>query len=87
LVEWLPSGIRQPFTETLRLSFQNFFIGQIILATCMASALIPTFLWLRVPFGLLFGLTIGLMALVPFGGSVGIASVTLLVMLQNVWLG
>lgn len=87
LVEWLPSSIRQPFTETLRLSFQNFFIGQIILATCMAAALIPTFLWLRVPFGLLFGLTIGLMALVPFGGSVGIASVTLLVMLQNVWLG
>jgi predicted PurR-regulated permease PerM len=87
LVEWLPSSIRQPFTETLRLSFQNFFIGQLILATCMASALIPIFLWLRVPFGLLFGLTIGLMALVPFGGSVGIASVTLLVMLQNVWLG
>ena len=87
LVDWLPTNIRQPFTQTLRLSFQNFFLGQIILATCMASALIPIFLWLRVPFGLLFGLTIGLMALVPFGGSVGIASVTLLVMLQNVWLG
>lgn len=87
LVEWLPAPARQPFTQTLRLSFQNFFIGQLILATCMASALIPTFLWLKVPFGLLFGLTIGFMALVPFGGTVGIALVTLLVMLQNVWLG
>uniref|UniRef100_UPI0025B5F059 AI-2E family transporter n=1 Tax=Trichocoleus desertorum TaxID=1481672 RepID=UPI0025B5F059 len=87
LVEWLPTPARQPFTQTLRLSFQNFFIGQLILATCMASALIPTFLWLKVPFGLLFGLTIGFMALVPFGGTVGIALVTLLVTLQNVWLG
>jgi predicted PurR-regulated permease PerM len=40
-----------------------------------------------VPFGLLFGLTIGTMALIPFGGTVGIISVTLLVALQNIWLG
>lgn len=87
LVDWLPPKVQQPFSQTLRLSFQNFFIGQLILATCMGSALILIFLGLRVPFGLLFGLTIGIMALVPFGGSVGIATVTLLVALRNVWLG
>lgn len=87
LVQWLPARIQQPFSQTLRLSFQNYFIGQLIIGTFMASALIPTFLILKVPFGLLFGLTIGTMALVPFGGSVGIALVTLLVMLQNFWLG
>ncbi|OUL20775.1 AI-2E family transporter [Nostoc sp. T09] len=87
LVEWLPSRFREPFSQTVRLSFQNFFITQLILSTCMASALIPTFLWLKVPFGLLFGLTIGIMALVPFGGSVGIALTTLLVSLQDVWMG
>ncbi|HEY9845342.1 MAG TPA: AI-2E family transporter, partial [Candidatus Caenarcaniphilales bacterium] len=75
------------FSQTLRLSFQNYFIGQLILATCWSFALIPTFLVLKVPFGLLFGLTIGSMTLVPFGGTVGIALVTLLVALQNVWLG
>jgi predicted PurR-regulated permease PerM len=53
----------------------------------MASALIPTFLWLKVPFGLLFGLSIGIMALVPFGGSVGIALTTTLVALQDFWMG
>jgi hypothetical protein len=53
----------------------------------MASALITTFLWLKVPFGLLFGLTIGIMALVPYGGTVGIATTTLLVALQDVWMG
>ncbi len=87
LVEWLPSKFRAPFSKTVRLSFQNFFITQLILSTCMASALIPTFLWLKVPFGLLFGLTIGLMALIPFGGSVGIALTTSLVSLQDVSMG
>ena len=87
LVEWLPTKFRKPFTETVRLSFQNFFLSQLILSTCMASALIPTFLWLKVPFGLLFGLTIGIMALVPYGGSVGIAVTTTLVALQDVWMG
>jgi predicted PurR-regulated permease PerM len=87
LVDWLPTKFREPLTQTVRLSFQNFFITQLILATCMASALIPTFLWLKVPFGLLFGLTIGIMALVPYGGTVGIATTTLLVALQDVWMG
>ncbi|MBE9252005.1 AI-2E family transporter [Dolichospermum sp. LEGE 00240] len=87
LVEWLPAKFRAPFSKTVRLSFQNFFITQLILSTCMASALIPTFLWLKVPFGLLFGLTIGVMALIPFGGSVGIALTTSLVSLQDVSMG
>jgi predicted PurR-regulated permease PerM len=87
LVEWLPSKFRDPFSQTVRLSFQNFFITQLILSTCMASAMIPAFLWLKVPFGLLFGLTIGIMALVPFGGSVGIALTTLLVALQDFSMG
>ncbi|NJM46131.1 MAG: AI-2E family transporter [Alkalinema sp. RU_4_3] len=87
LISWLPQKIREPFSQTLRLSFQNFFLGQMILATCLGSALTIVFLWLRVPFGLLFGLTVGTMALVPFGGSVGIILVTLLVALRDFWLG
>jgi predicted PurR-regulated permease PerM len=87
LISWLPDRVQRPFSQTLRLSFQNFFINQLIIATCMASALVPSFLWLKVPFGLLFGLTIGIMALVPFGGTVGIIIVTTLVTLQNFWLG
>jgi len=87
LIGWLPASIQQPFSQTLRLSFQNYFLGQLIVGTCWAAALIPTFLLLRVPFGLLFGLTIGTMAVIPLGGTVGIALVTLLVALQNAWLG
>jgi predicted PurR-regulated permease PerM len=87
VVGWLPERYRSPFTQTLRLSFQNFFLGQLILATCLGTAMTILLFWLRVPFGLLFGLTIGTMALVPFGGSVGIILVTLLVALRDFWLG
>jgi predicted PurR-regulated permease PerM len=83
LIEWLPKRIQKPFSDTLRLSFQNYFIGQIILATSLGLGLTSLFLLLKVPFGLLFGLTIGLMALVPFGGSTGIALVTFLVALRD----
>ncbi len=86
LVEWLPTRIQKPFSDTLRLSFQNYFLGQVIAATCMALGLTTGFLVLKIPFGLLFGLTVGLMALVPFGGSVGIALVTLLVALRDIGL-
>jgi predicted PurR-regulated permease PerM len=87
LVDWLPAKFREPFSQTVRLSFQNFFITQLIVSICMASALISTFLWLKVPFGLLFGLTIGIMALVPYGGSVGIVLTTSLVALQDFTMG
>jgi len=42
---------------------------------------------LKVPFGLLFGLTIGIMALVPFGGTVGIIMTTSVVALQDFGMG
>lgn len=87
LIEWLPKNVQKPASNTLRLSFQNYFIGQLIIATCMASGLISLFVFLNVPFGLLFGFTIGVIALVPFGGSVGIALVTLLVALRDIGLG
>ncbi len=87
LISWLPGKFRAPFSQTLRQSFEKFFLGQFILATTLGSSMTLAFLWLRVPFGLLFGLTIGTIALVPFGGSVGIALVTLLVALRDIWLG
>jgi predicted PurR-regulated permease PerM len=84
LIGWLPIRLQQPFSRTLRLSFQNYFLGQIISSTCIATGLISVFLFLKVPFGLLFGLTVGLMALVPFGGSIGIALVVFLVGLRDI---
>uniref|UniRef100_B8HKV0 Permease n=1 Tax=Cyanothece sp. (strain PCC 7425 / ATCC 29141) TaxID=395961 RepID=B8HKV0_CYAP4 len=87
LIEWLPVKIQQPFSQTIRLSFQNYFLGQLILSTCIAIGLVPTYLLLKVPFGLLFSLAIGLLTLFPFGGTVGNILVGLLVGLQDIWLG
>ncbi|MCM1981856.1 AI-2E family transporter [Lyngbya confervoides] len=87
VLEWLPAEKQDPVANTLRLSFQNYFIGQLIISISMSSALVPLFLVMQVPFGVLFGLTIGTLALIPFGGTVGILLVTLLVALQNFWLG
>ncbi len=87
LMGWLPLELREPFSRSLRRSFHRFFLGQLILSLCLSGALILVFAILRVPFGFLFGLTIGTMALVPLGGTVGIAVVTVLVTLQQAALG
>jgi len=63
-------------------SASKFLHWALIYATCMACALIPT--WLKVP---LVWLNYGIMALIPFGGTVGIVLTTVLVALQDVWLG
>jgi predicted PurR-regulated permease PerM len=71
----------------LREDFHNYFIGQATLAALLASALTLAFLALRVPLALLFGLVIGFFALFPFGTGIGVTIVSLLIALQNFWLG
>ncbi len=84
VVSLLPGQLRMPFSETLRDSFRNYFLGQFIVAAGFGTALTIWFTLLKVPFGSLFGLTVGILALVPFGGTVGVAVVTLLVALRDI---
>ncbi|NEQ43167.1 MAG: AI-2E family transporter [Leptolyngbya sp. SIOISBB] len=84
IVNWLPSKIQHLFSETLRLSFRNYFLGQFVVASLMGTTLTIIYVLLQVPFGLLFGITIGLAALIPFGGTVSIIVVTLLVGLSDI---
>lgn len=53
----------------------------------MSLALIFTFWVLQIPFGVLFGLAIGIASLIPFGEILSITSVSLLLAAQNIWLG
>ncbi|MBV9388221.1 MAG: AI-2E family transporter [Chroococcidiopsidaceae cyanobacterium CP_BM_ER_R8_30] len=82
---------RLPFSsqieETLIESFQNYFIGQVTLASLIGISMTLTFLFLRVPFGLLFGIGIGFLSLVPFGDVLGFTLVSLIVAYQDFWLG
>ncbi|MER3493069.1 MAG: AI-2E family transporter [Mastigocladus sp. ERB_26_2] len=87
LVNLLPSQIRVPFTTSLRLNFQNFFLIQLLLGLFMVVSLTPIFLILKVPFALLFAIFIGVSELIPFvGATLGIGTVTILLLLQNWWL-
>lgn len=87
LINLLPANIGIPLTKSLQLNFQNFFLSQILLGLFMVVVLTPIFLILRVPFALLFAILIGISELIPFiGATLGISTVTLLVLLQNWWL-
>ena len=87
LIHYLPPQIGLPLSASLRLNFQNFFIGQLLLGLFMVVTLIPIFLVLEVPFALLFALLIGVAELIPYiGATLGIGLVTILVLFQNWWL-
>ncbi|HLP91491.1 MAG TPA: AI-2E family transporter [Nostocaceae cyanobacterium] len=87
LINLLPNHIGTPLTKSLKLNFQNFFLSQLLLALFMVITLTPIFLFLQVPFALLFAILIGISQLIPFiGATLGIGLVIILVMLQNLWL-
>jgi len=87
LVNLLPSNIAVPLTKSLQLNFQNFFLSQLLLGLFMVITLTPIFLFLKVPFALLFAILIGISELIPFiGATLGIGFVTMLLLLQNWWL-
>ena len=87
LLEWLPLQWQSPIQDSLRSSFQGYFSGQATLAVILATALSIGFTLLDIPFGLLFGLLIGLTSAIPFGGTIAITIVSVLLAFQNVWLG
>ncbi|WP_036477378.1 AI-2E family transporter [Myxosarcina sp. GI1] len=85
--QWLPSSWSGRLQTALKQSFQNYFIGQAAIASLMSVTITIAFLLLKVPFGLLFGLGIGVLVVVPLGDIFGIVSVSLLMALKSVWLG
>ena len=85
--QWLPNNWGDRLQSSLKKSFQNYFIGQAAIALLMSFTITIAFLLLKVPFGLLFGLGIGALVLIPLGDILGIISVSLLMALKSVWLG
>ena len=83
----LPSSFGSQVQQDLEQNFKNYFIGQLALATLVGSSMTLIFLFLKVPFGLLFGVGIGFMSLIPFGDVLGFILVSLLVASQDFLLG
>ncbi|PSB10073.1 AI-2E family transporter [Pleurocapsa sp. CCALA 161] len=85
--QWLPDDWGDRVESSLKQSFENYFIGQATIALLMSISITTAFLLLKVPFGLLFGLAIGALVLIPLGDIIGIISVSLLTGLKSVGLG
>ncbi len=87
LFKWLPPHVGQAIQKSLQQNFQNYFVAQIALAGLVGVAMTATFLILKVPFGLIFGLAIAVLTLIPFGDVLGFSLVSLLVASHDFWLG
>lgn len=87
LFKRLPSRFSLTVQQSLQQNFQNYFLGQVALACLVGLSMTLAFLALRVPFGLLFGLGVGIMTLIPFGDVLSFSLVGLLVASHDFWLG
>ncbi len=87
IFEWFPASWGGQVQRSLRQNFQNYYIGQATLATLSGVSVTFAFIAMHVPFGILFGLAIGIMGLIPFGGALTVGIIAFVVALQNFWLG
>jgi predicted PurR-regulated permease PerM len=87
LFKFFPQHLATKIPQILQKTFQNYFIGQATVAATMGLTMTIAFLIIQVPFGLLFGVGVGVMALFPFGGALSIVVISFLVSLKSVWLG
>lgn len=87
ILSWLPAQWGSQIRQYLPQNFERYIAGQVTLAIIIAIAQTANLLILGVPVAQLFGFGIGAGSLIPFGGTVVIVLVSLLLALQKVWLG
>ncbi|MGH7999747.1 MAG: AI-2E family transporter [Brasilonema sp.] len=86
LFKKFPLSFSQQLRQSVQQNFQNYLIGQVVLAFLMGVSLTILFLVLQLQFALLFGLGVGILSLIPFGDVVSLAVVTLIVASHDFWL-
>ncbi len=87
LITILSPQVREVLTFSLDRNLKKFVLGQTLQGIFMASILTVAFLFLKVPYFLLFAVFIGLMEIIPFvGATLGIGTVTLIVAFIDWWL-
>ncbi|MCP6758017.1 MAG: AI-2E family transporter [Fischerella sp. CENA71] len=72
--------------KSLQNNFQNFLIGQVILALMLGVSQTILYLILKLKFGLVFGLGVVILSLVPFGDIVSYFIIALILAPHNIWL-
>ena len=87
LFQIFPDEAGDKIRASLKETFNNYFVGQLTVASVMGVTITITFFIIQVPFALLFGLVVGIMALFPFGAGLSISLVSFLMALKSIWLG
>jgi len=87
IFQWLPDRFNGKIRPLLSENFHNYFAGQLTLGLLMGTTMTIAFLIIQVPFGLLFGIGVGLLAIFPFGTATGLIIVSVLTALKSIWLG
>ncbi|MBD3883090.1 AI-2E family transporter [Phormidium tenue FACHB-886] len=87
ILGWLPARWNTQIRQALPQNFERYIVGQTTMSVIISLCQITVLLFLRVPLAQLFGVGIGVASLVPFGGTTTILLVSLLLALQNFWLG
>ena len=87
ILGWLPLGWNNQIRQALPLNFERYIAGQATMAAIISLVQTTVLLSLRIPLAQLFGVGIGVASLIPFGGTTTILIVSLLLALQNFWLG
>ncbi|MFK8181868.1 MAG: AI-2E family transporter [Phormidesmis sp.] len=87
IFQWLPDSWNSHARPLIKQNFQNYFLGQITVALLMGTCMTIAFVLIRVPFGLLFGIAVGVAAIFPFGPALSITIISFLTALKSIWLG
>lgn len=87
IFQWLPESWNDHARPLIKQNFENYFIGQITVALLMGTCMTVAFVLIRVPFGLLFGIAVGVAAIFPFGPALSITVISFLTALKSIWLG
>ncbi|MEA5621562.1 AI-2E family transporter [Nostoc sp. UHCC 0251] len=86
-IKIVPKQRRNRFTNIIRRSFLGFFRGQLLLSAFLTSTTFLVFLILKVPFALILSVIIGILDIIPgIGATLGVSTVSLVVLSQGVWL-
>ncbi|HLO89339.1 MAG TPA: AI-2E family transporter [Nostocaceae cyanobacterium] len=87
VLKTIPKQRRERFTNVLKRNFLGFFRGQLLLTLFLSGATFLVFVLLKVPFALLLSVIIGILDIIPgIGATLGVSTVTLIILSQNVWL-
>ena len=87
ILKIVPAQRRNRFTNIIRRSFLGFFRGQLLLTLFLTTSTLIVFLLLQVPFALILSVIIGILDIIPgIGATLGVSTITVIVLSQNVWL-